>query len=164
MPDGLFIWGSGNEAKKGVTVMHALMNSEFSLPFVERTGACVQILSRCVFGCLYHLVNTWCTTFMDDSRFWGSSNLFRYYSPWFHIRSHLGQQHGHQIQFWLLFSIKIFIGKFYMYILMKVIFKTNLFIWFSHIQTQRLKSYSWFIFPCLTQTLSKRLLIGNRRE
>jgi hypothetical protein len=29
---------------------------------------------------------------------------------------------------------------------MKVIFKTNLFIWFSHFQTQLLKSYSRFIF------------------
>jgi hypothetical protein len=55
----------------------------------------------------------------------------RNYSPRFHIRSHLGQRHSHQ-SITLIFSIKIFIGKLYMYILMKVIFKTNLFICFSH--------------------------------
>jgi hypothetical protein len=36
---------------------------------------------------------------------------------------------------------------------MKVIFKTNLFIQFSHFQTQRLKSYSWFIFPVFDSNL-----------
>jgi len=29
---------------------------------------------------------------------------------------------------------------------MKIFFKTNLFIYFLHFQTQQLKSYSWFIF------------------
>jgi hypothetical protein len=54
---------------------------------------------------------------------------------------------------WLHFSIKIFIQKWYMYIFMKVYFKTNLFILFLHFQTQRLKSYSWFIFPMFDQNL-----------
>jgi hypothetical protein len=68
----------------------------------------------------------------------------------FHIRSRLGQRHSHQnTQLRLLFSMKIFIGKLYMYILMKVIFKTNIFIWFSHFQTWWLKGYSWFIFPSI---------------
>jgi hypothetical protein len=67
-------------------------------------------------------------------------------------------------QLWLLISIKIFFGKLYICILMKVIFKTNVIIWFSNFQTQRLKSHSWFIFSILTQTLSKRLLIWNQSE
>jgi hypothetical protein len=33
-----------------------------------------------------------------------------------------------------------------MYTFMKVFCKTNLFMLFSHFQTQQLKSYSWFIF------------------
>jgi hypothetical protein len=53
----------------------------------------------------------------------------------------LEQRHGHQAQLRLLFFIEIFMGKLHMYILMKIIFKTNLFIRFSHFQTQRLKSY-----------------------
>jgi hypothetical protein len=40
---------------------------------------------------------------------------------------------------------------------MKVIsFKTNLFIWFSHFQTQRLRSYLWFIFPMFDSNLVKK--------
>jgi hypothetical protein len=33
-----------------------------------------------------------------------------------------------------------------MYIFMKIFYKTNLLMLFSHLQTQLLKSYSWFIF------------------
>jgi hypothetical protein len=62
-------------------------------------------------------------------------------------KSHLGHRHGPKVQFWFLFSIKIFIEKLYLYIFMNVIFKINLFIWFSYFQTQRVKSYSWLIFP-----------------
>jgi len=40
-----------------------------------------------------------------------------------------------------------------MCIFMKVLFKTNLFVWFSHFQTQQLKSSSWFIFPMLDPSL-----------
>jgi hypothetical protein len=43
---------------------------------------------------------------------------------------------------WLLIFIKPFIEKRYMYMFMKVFFKTNLFMWFWHFQTQQLKSYS----------------------
>jgi hypothetical protein len=56
---------------------------------------------------------------------------------------------------WLHFSIKIFIQKWYMYIFMKVYFKTNLFILFSHFQTQQLKVIHDLYSRCLTQTLSK---------
>jgi hypothetical protein len=56
-------------------------------------------------------------------------------------------------QLWLRFPIKISIGKLYMYIFMKVIFKTNLFIWFAHFQIQQIKSYSWFIFPMFDSNL-----------
>jgi hypothetical protein len=63
------------------------------------------------------------------------------------------------------FYIKIFIVKLYLYILMKVIFKVNLFIWFLHFQTQLLKSYSWFIFPMFwLKPCPKRLHLPNRRE
>jgi hypothetical protein len=82
-------------------------------------------------------------------------------------RSRLGHRHGPKVQFWFLFSIKIFIEKLYMYIFMNVIFKTNLFIWFSHFQTQRVKSYSWLIFPnphVRLKSYPKRLLIVHRRE
>ena len=37
-----------------------------------------------------------------------------------------------KVLLWLLVFIKIFIKKWYMYIFMKVLFKTNLFIWLSH--------------------------------
>jgi hypothetical protein len=40
-----------------------------------------------------------------------------------------------------------------MYIFMKVLFKTNLFVWFSNFQTQQLKSYSSFIFPMFNSSL-----------
>jgi hypothetical protein len=82
-----------------------------------------------------------------------SQNSWGPYSLWFHIGSCLGQQHGHQSTNLIFFSIKIFTGKLYMYILMKVIFKTNLFIWFSHFETQRHKSYSWFIFSMFDSNL-----------
>ena len=36
---------------------------------------------------------------------------------------------------------------------MKVFFKTNLFICFSHFQIQQLKSYSRFIFPMFDPNL-----------
>jgi len=48
---------------------------------------------------------------------------------------------------WLLIFVKIFIAKWYIYIYMKIFFKTNLFILFLYFETQQLKSYSWFIFP-----------------
>jgi hypothetical protein len=67
------------------------------------------------------------------------------YSLQFHIRSHLGQRHGHQSTTLTSLFYENLYWKVNMYILMKVIFKTNLFIRFSHFQTQQLKSYSWFI-------------------
>jgi hypothetical protein len=40
-----------------------------------------------------------------------------------------------------------------MYTFMKVFHKTNLLLYFSHFQTQRLKSYLWFIFPMFDSNL-----------
>ena len=52
-----------------------------------------------------------------------------------------------------------------MYIFMKVFFKTNLFIWFLHFQTQQLKSYSWFIFlKSLVHIFEYGWSICDRRE
>ena len=48
-----------------------------------------------------------------------------------------------------------------MYIFMKVCFKTNLLMWFSHFQTQQLKTYSWFIFPIFDPALSKKTSFSN---
>jgi hypothetical protein len=48
-----------------------------------------------------------------------------------------------------------------MYVLMKVIFKTNLFIWFSHFQTQRLKNYSWFIFLIFNLNIVQNYYYGT---
>jgi hypothetical protein len=53
------------------------------------------------------------------------------------------------------------------YILMKVIFKTNLFMWFSHFQGQQLKNYSWFIScagVCLDWHLVFFLLLQTGRS
>jgi hypothetical protein len=47
---------------------------------------------------------------------------------------------------------------------MKVIFKTNLFIWFSHFQTQPLKSYSWFMFLMFDWNLIKTTSNREPRE
>ena len=58
-----------------------------------------------------------------------------------------------KVLLWLLVFIKIFIKKWYMYIFMKVFFKTNLFIWLSHFQTQQLKSYLWFIFSIFDSSI-----------
>jgi hypothetical protein len=46
-----------------------------------------------------------------------------------------------------------------MYIFIKIIFKTNLLIWFLYFQTQQLKNYSRFIY--LTQILYKTSSICN---
>jgi hypothetical protein len=40
-----------------------------------------------------------------------------------------------------------------MYTFMKIFYKINLLMWFSHFQTQWLKSYSWFIFPMFGSNL-----------
>ena len=53
---------------------------------------------------------------------------------------------------WLLIFVKIFIAKWYIYIYMKIFFKTNLFIWYLYFETQQLKNYSYLYSQCLTQT------------
>jgi hypothetical protein len=80
-------------------------------------------------------------------------SLCTYYSLRFRIRSRLGERHGHQST--TLTSLFYYTNIYWrvMYILMKVIFKTNLFIWFSHFQTQWIKSYSWFIFSIFDSNL-----------
>jgi hypothetical protein len=47
---------------------------------------------------------------------------------------------------------------------MKVFFKTNLFIWFSHFQTQHLKSYSRFIFPMFDSNLVQNDFLYQHEE
>jgi len=52
----------------------------------------------------------------------------------------------------------------YMYIFVKVFFKTNLFIWFSHFLIQQLKIFSWFIFLMFDSNFVQNDFLYGYRE
>jgi len=75
-----------------------------------------------------------------------------------------GQRHGLQSLTLTSYFLKNIYRKVMYLYFYEYFFKINLFIWFLYFETQRLKSYSWFIFPMLTQTLSKMTFFRVWRE
>jgi uncharacterized protein YbbC (DUF1343 family) len=77
------------------------------------------------------------------------------YSLRFHIRSHLEQRHGHQSTTFTSLFYKNFVGKLYMYILMKVFFQDKSIYMIFIFKLNNLKVVHDLYSQCLTQTLSK---------